>query len=325
MKAVPPVSICLLTYNRGQLLPATLESILAQSFADYELLISDDCSTDNTEEICREYARRDSRIGFWRNKEKMGMPGNLNISLQAASGKYIANLHDGDLYRRDLIAKWKEALDSYPTAGFVFNAYRMPRSDGRDVVYQEDYPPLIDGRVLGQRLLSRWDSCVFGTVMARSEVYRKLCWFDPQFGNFSDVDMWLRIARAYDVAYIDEPLIELMPKDPTRFYAFVHWQVLFWIMRIHSANLLRYQDILPLFINDLVKAYPGRRRKLLMREMLICVKHWRWDRVREGLSIWRDADDIVLRSLGNWLGNPKYTPDWYNISYWQMAQVNSEI
>ena len=321
----PPVSICLLTYNRAQLLPATLESILMQSFSDFELLIYDDCSTDNTEKICQEYARHDSRIRFCRNKVNLGMPGNLNVAVQSATGKYIANLHDGDLYRRDLIAKWREALDTYPTAGFVFNAYRTRGSDGEEVVCKEDYPPLIEGKVIGKRLLSRWGSCVFGTVMARREVYREMGWFDPKFANYSDVDMWLRIAQAYDVAYVGVPLMDLMPKDLTRFYAFVHWQVTFWILGIHTDNLMRYHEIIPEFVDEQVKSYSSRRRKLMMQRMLICIKHRRWDRVKEGLAIWSDSDDSILRALGSWLGNPKHAPDWYNVSYWQLAQLSSKI
>src|SRR6478735_5455523 len=93
-----PVSVCLTTYNRASLLPGTLDSILAQRFADFELIIGDDCSTDGTEELCRAYARRDSRVRYVRNERNLRMPGNLNSALQRATGEYVANLHDGDVY-----------------------------------------------------------------------------------------------------------------------------------------------------------------------------------------------------------------------------------
>jgi glycosyltransferase involved in cell wall biosynthesis len=316
-----PVSICLVTFNRATLLPKTLDSLLAQTFSDYELIISDDCSTDDTERVCQEYARLDKRIRYIRQARNLGMPGNLNAVLRAGRGKYLANLHDGDVYRADLIEKWYTALESYPTAGFVFNSYRSTRK-GREVIYREPYPPLIPGRVLGLRLLSRWDSCVFGTVMARRDVYERLGWFDPRFGNFSDVDMWLRIAREYDVAYVDEPLIDLMPKDPTRFYGFVHWQVIFWILGIHTLNLQRYRPLLPAQVDELARRYPQRRRYYLIYNMLLCVKHKRFDRVREGLAIWRDADDLWLKLFGRTLGNPKDAPEWYDAEYyWKTVRL----
>jgi len=323
LSAIPPVSVCLLTYNRADLLPKTVESLLAQSFSDFEFIISDDCSSDNTEEICREYARRDARIRYLRNDRNLGMPGNLNLSLQVANGFYLANLHDGDVYRHDLITKWKNALDNHPTAGFVFNAYRLRREDGSEIIYKDAYPSLIPGRELGARLLSRWDSCVFGTVMARREIYERLGWFDPRFGNYSDVDMWIRIAREYDAAYVNEPLIDLMPKDKSRSYSFVHWEVLFWLMGIQTMNLRRYQGIQEVSADRLMKDFPRRARALLLRSMLICLKHRRWDRAREGFAIWLDSEDDFLRFLGKAFGNRKDLPDWYHPDMWQTTKVNS--
>jgi glycosyltransferase involved in cell wall biosynthesis len=321
MSAAPPVSVCMVTYNRARQLPKTIDSLLAQSFADFELVISDDCSTDETEEICREYARCDSRIRYRRNERNVGMPGNLNVSLQAANGDYLANLHDGDVYRSDLVAKWKAALDSLPSAGFVFNTYRVIHDDGRIELYGESYPPLIPGRQLVERLLSQWGSCVFGTVMARRSAYEQVGWFDPQFGNFSDVDMWLRIAARYDVAYVNEPLMDLMPRDPTRFYGFVHWQVAFWILSIHTLNLQRCSELLPELTNELRRRYRWRRFKYLMLQMLLCLKHRRWDRVREGLAVWRDSDDWLFRWPGRCLGKPEDAPAWYDRHYWERVRL----
>lgn len=315
----PPVSVCLVTYNRATLLPATLDSLLAQTFSDFELIISDDCSTDDTEEICLEYARRDRRVRYYRNETNLGMPGNLNVSLQYAQGEYLANLHDGDVYRKDLLEKWKAALDDQPTAGFVFNAYRSVNSQGQTVINREPYGPLIKGPVLAYRLVSRWDSCVYGTVMARRAVYEKLGWFDPCFGNFSDVDMWLRIAENYDVAYLPEPLIDLMPRDPTRFYAFVHWRVALWLLGIHKTNLQRCRGLFPEKVAELEKKLHRRQQYFMLRQMLICLKHRRWDRVKEGLAVWRDATDRLLRVIGKVFGRSKNIPDWYNPGYWDLT------
>ena len=159
--------------------------------------------------------------------------------------------------------------------------------------------------------------------MARRDAYERVGWFDPQFGNYSDVDMWLRMVWEYDVAYVDEPLIDLMPKDPTRFYSFVHWKVLFWLLGIHVKNLLRYSDVLPTLVATLRSSYPARRRRLLIREMLICLKHRRWDRVAEGLANpWRDADDPFLSAIGRLFGNPKSLPAWYEKRYWDLVRAD---
>jgi len=297
-----------------------LDSILAQSFTDYELIVSDDCSTDATEEICRSYARRDERIRYNRNSVNLGMPGNLNAALRAASGRYVADLHDGDLYRSDLIARWKEALDTYATAGFVFNAYRSQSRP--ELVFRESYPPIIEGRRLAVRLLSGWGSCVFGTVMAHRDIYEGLGWFDPRFGNYSDVDMWMRIAREYDVAYIDEPLIDVMAVDDSRFYAFVHWRVVLWVLSIHAVNLQRCRTKWPDTIGPLVRNYSNRMRRYLFYNMLICGKHRRWDRVKEGLAIWRDARDPIIMAIGRCFGDRAHAPEWYNAGWWALTNMD---
>jgi glycosyltransferase involved in cell wall biosynthesis len=305
------------------LLPKTLDSIQGQSFTDFEWIISDDCSTDNTQEICLEYARHDSRIKYFRNDHNLGMPGNLNVSLKKAQGNYLANLHDGDVYRSGLIEKWKKALDDFPTAGFVFNAYRVVNEDGSTKLFRENYQGLIPGQELLRGLLSQWGSSVFGTVMTRRSAYERVGWFDPLFGNFSDVDMWMRLAAVYDVAYVNEPLMDLMPRDPTRFYAIVHWQVAFWILGIHTTNLERCRQLLPDLTKQLEQKYRWRRFKYLGMHMLLCLKHRRWDRAKEGLAIWRDADDWLVKSFGQILGRREDAPQWYDKHYWERIRLST--
>ena len=101
----------------------TIKSILSQEHGDLELLIQDDASGDGTEEVCREYERLDSRVHFERNPVNLGMPGNLNQVISRAQAPLIANLHDGDIYRTDLLTKWIAAIVA-EDAGFVFNAYQ---------------------------------------------------------------------------------------------------------------------------------------------------------------------------------------------------------
>ena len=213
----PKVSVVLTTYKRAHLLPTTIDSILAQTFRDFELVISDDCSPDETEKVCREYERFDARVRYRRGAKNVGMPGNLNAGILATSGEYIANLHDGDVYDPTLIERWSAALDACPRAAFVFNAYRGLDSSGNTVqVWREPLPPCMPGSVLLETIFfRRWhfDSPVWGTVMGRRAAYLKAGLFDPRFGFVSDVDMWLRLAEEFDVAYIAEPLIGLPSRE----------------------------------------------------------------------------------------------------------------
>ncbi len=74
---MPLVSVCVPTYNYGRFLPDCIESVLEQTLDDWELVLCDDCSTDDTEEVVRSYVERDSRVRYVRNERRLGMNGNL--------------------------------------------------------------------------------------------------------------------------------------------------------------------------------------------------------------------------------------------------------
>jgi glycosyltransferase involved in cell wall biosynthesis len=317
----PPVSICLTTYNRASVLPGTIESLLAQSFPDFELIIQDDCSPDDTEAICRDYQGRDRRIKYCRNMENLRMPGNLNAAIRRAEGTYIANVHDGDTYRPDLIGKWKRALDEVPGAAFAFNEYEWVSEDGKRTIHRMQEGGRMDGKKVALHFFATFSSCVWGTVMARRTAYEKEGLFNPAYGFISDVDMWLRLAHGRDVAYVPEPLITLTPREPDHPYAFVNWRTHFWTLGMYVEHLRRYESILPKEVARFAKEYPGRRRRLFMRDMAICIKHMRWDRVREGLAILRDADDLFLKTLGSCFGDRAHLPDWYDRNAWSVCSI----
>jgi glycosyltransferase involved in cell wall biosynthesis len=209
----PRVAVILTTFNRASVLETTVREILDQTFQDFELLIADDCSTDNTEDTVATLMRTDSRIRYLRQPVNVGMPTNLNSAIVATGGEYVANVHDGDVYRQDLLARWIEALARCRQAAFVFNAYEQLALDGSpERRYCEPLPACFPGRLLIERFYyRRWhfDSPVWGTVMARRAAYERAGLFRAGFGFVSDVDMWLRLAEEYDVAYVPETLIAL--------------------------------------------------------------------------------------------------------------------
>ena len=170
--APPRISVVVTTYNRAAQLAATLDSILAQTCADFELIVSDDCSPDRTESLVREYMRRDPRVRYRRNPHNLRMPGNLNAGIAEARGRYVANLHDGDLYRSDLLEKWSGALDRWPNAAFVFNQYELG-SPAADRLYQPDLPELSQAASSFTAFTTSGPVLPdFGTVMARGPATR---------------------------------------------------------------------------------------------------------------------------------------------------------
>ena len=115
----PLISICLPVYNGGKHLAAAIESILAQTFNDYELLAADDRSTDSSIELAESYARRDGRIRFWKNAQRQGLSGNYNACIREAKGKYIKTFAQDDVLQPDALACMKDVLEKEPAVALV--------------------------------------------------------------------------------------------------------------------------------------------------------------------------------------------------------------
>jgi glycosyltransferase involved in cell wall biosynthesis len=237
---LPHVSICLLTYNRAALLPGTLDSLLAQTHVDFELIVNDDRSPDNTEDICREYMRRDPRIRYFKNAVNLRYAGNQNAAVLRATSDYVAIVHDGDIYRPDLIEKWTRALVKQPGAALVFNALESMDENGRVVrVHRHPYGPLVPGRELFDDMIRRPDSPIFGIVMVRKPCVLTVGPFDPRISTLADIDMWLRLLLRYDAAYIAEPLLRIAPREAGHHNTLANWNVRGQQELIYALNSAR--------------------------------------------------------------------------------------
>jgi glycosyltransferase involved in cell wall biosynthesis len=114
MNAVPRLSIGLPVYNGEKYLAESLDALLGQSYEDFELIISDNASTDGTSEICHQYEKRDSRIRYVRQPHNIGCAGNHNYVVEQARGELFKWSSDDDLYARDLLKYCVDALDQLP-------------------------------------------------------------------------------------------------------------------------------------------------------------------------------------------------------------------
>ena len=142
----PTVSIGLPVYNGGRFLEETIESILGQTFADLELVISDNASTDATAEICRRFAARDPRVRYSRNQENLGAARNYNITFELARGRYFKWQGHDDPIPPTYLERCVAVLDSDPT---VVLAY------GRQCPIDEHGHPKRTGALVAARLQGR--------------------------------------------------------------------------------------------------------------------------------------------------------------------------
>jgi glycosyltransferase involved in cell wall biosynthesis len=131
VKNKPKVSIGLPVYNGAKYLRKTLDCLLGQTFSDFELIISDDGSTDKTEEICKEYARRDSRVHYFRQPKNFGMPvKNFQFTLSKAVGEYFMFASHDDHWNEDFIEKMTEILNADKDCSLAFSDYKISNLQG---------------------------------------------------------------------------------------------------------------------------------------------------------------------------------------------------
>jgi glycosyltransferase involved in cell wall biosynthesis len=114
-------SILIPTYNRASLLYETIESILRQNFKNYEIIVTDDCSTDNTEEVVKGF--RDNRIYYYKNKVNLGYGKNLQACYERAKGNIIFLMGHDDILLKDALLKTSNAFNFGDTIGVVTRPY----------------------------------------------------------------------------------------------------------------------------------------------------------------------------------------------------------
>lgn len=205
-RSAPRVSVCIPTYNGARYLGETIDSVLAQEFADYELVICDNRSTDETSALCARYS--DPRIRYRRFEEFVGQAENWNRCLDEARGEYVIVLHADDVILPRFLARTTAVLDEHPEIGMVHCA--VTYVDGAGTPFATNLPWGEDRLHTQEELLRRLllEGCIVNPsgVLVRRSVYETVGHFTEEILWSVDWHMWIRIALHAQTAYLAEPL-----------------------------------------------------------------------------------------------------------------------
>jgi len=188
----PIVSVVMCVYNDEKNVAKSIESILNQTFANFEFIIVNDGSTDKTAEILNSYAQKDSRIKIF-HKENSGTTASANFGISKARGKYIARLDSDDISYPHRLHTEVELLDKNPAAGLI--------GGGADMIDQDD-------NIIGTRNIKTKNpkrTLLFRNIFQQSDVmflksvFDSLGGYRDKFKNGEDYDMWLRISEVTDI------------------------------------------------------------------------------------------------------------------------------
>lgn len=197
------VSVLLPVYNAGDTLAQAVESILNQTFADFELLIIDDASTDNSAVVIRQYASQDSRIQPVFHEVNQGLTTTLNEGLKLAQSDYVARMdQDDESLPHRLQVQWdylQENPDVVVAGSFVYHMGPKP-----------EYDHLVELPIENDKIketLKQYNCLYHPSVMMRKTSILAIGGYRPEFKNAEDYDLWLRVSEVYQLANIPQPLL----------------------------------------------------------------------------------------------------------------------
>jgi len=209
----PLVCICVPTYNAASTVRETLESILAQTYANLVVHVSDNASTDDTLKVIESIS--DQRITLHRQKENIGGEGNFNRCIQLATGKYTAIFHADDVYEPNMVAKQVAFLEANAKVGAVFTEASLIDDSGK-MIGALGLPQglvsvdcLYDFKTIFKFVLQYSNFLICPSAMARTEVYQQdiRSWRGEIFGTSADLDVWFRILQRHVIGILPERLM----------------------------------------------------------------------------------------------------------------------
>lgn len=197
------VSVVVPAYNRSQALRATLDSVRAQTYPDWELIVVDDGSVDDTGDVVRSY--RDSRIRY-EHQANQGQAAARNYGLSLATGEYVAFLDHDDRWLPEKLRLQVESLDSGPEYGLVYGRCRLIDEDGGDLGGRQMFEG--SGWLYTHLLREHNFLLTMSQPMMRTGLVREVGGFDSDADLSDDLDLFLRLARITQFGFIPAELIE---------------------------------------------------------------------------------------------------------------------
>jgi len=211
----PKVSVLIPTYNYARYLPEAIESVLEQDFRDFELLISDDCSTDNSAEVIARYAARDGRIRFQIHPKNLGMVENWNWCLSQARGEYIKFIFGDDkLLSPSAIGKMAALMESDPAISLVSTASKVIDARSTAIETRNNFHPgICDGKKVIMRCLESPANLVGEPTLVMFRKEQAARGFDARYRQLADLEMWFHLLDNGKFAHLGEPLCAFRRHD----------------------------------------------------------------------------------------------------------------
>ena len=192
MASSPTVSVLMSVYNGERYLRPAVESILAQTFADFEFVIIDDGSKDASASILRRYADRDPRVKLTVREENEGLTAKLNEAFATSRGKYLARMDCDDVALPERFARQVALLDADPTVACTGGWFQLIDGAGRLLT---TFRPPTDDAAIQAKLVCGHTAICHPCAMIRRTALERVGGYDTRFKTSQDLDLWLRLGE----------------------------------------------------------------------------------------------------------------------------------
>jgi glycosyltransferase involved in cell wall biosynthesis len=201
---MPTINVIIHTYNNERFIGETIESVLSQTYKDYEIIVVDDGSTDNTRDALLPYM---GKIRY-HYKENSGIASAKNAGIRLSKAKYIAFFDHDDLWDPDKLKIQMEYFNKNPQVGLVYSKYTSFK-DGKNLRTKpkKGYSGWIFAKLLSKSIIQT------STVMVKKECLDAIGLFDESFALADEYDLFLRIAREFQCGFVDKELTKYRVHD----------------------------------------------------------------------------------------------------------------
>ena len=200
---IPTVSVIIPTYNRAHLVGRAIRSVLAQTYQDFEIIVVDDASTDNTEEVVNSF--NDPHIRYIRHEKNHGGAAARNTGINVARGEYIAFQDSDDEWLPEKLEKQMKVFESAPAkVGVVYTGFWRIDDDKKTYIPSTKINRK-EGNVHNELLEGNFVTTQAAIV--KRECLRKAGMFDERLPRLQDWELFIRISKSYEFKCVDEPLV----------------------------------------------------------------------------------------------------------------------
>lgn len=206
----PMISVIMPVYNAEKYVAEAIESILNQTYSDFEFIIIDDGSTDNSYQMLQSYAVKDDRIKLYRNDINLKLPKTLNFGIEQAQGKYIARMDADDISLPERFAKQIEFMESHPDVGVCGTYYESFSGSQNNKIHIQKNPLTHESIKIYLNFLGC--SLAHPTIFGITKIFKQHRYSEVMADNAEDYELWLRLMQNH-IIFANVPEVLLLYRE----------------------------------------------------------------------------------------------------------------